>query len=346
MKIPPPDFNRIRAALTRNSLPDRVPIAEGCIDTEVMQAFLGKPIHRAADVVQFWRGAGYDYALFQVRGQPLPDSEQVKLTEGIHRPHSRQAQSTGTSGMITGWKEFETYPWIDIRGVYFKDVEQAEACPLGGMKLIINVGPIFSGIWRSMGLECFSVACLDAPDLVRAVAEKMGVLTVTIVEDLVQRETVGGIWLGDDLAYTNGLMVSPQFLRSHVFPHYTEISRLCSRYDKLFIHHSDGDKSEVLQDLVDCGIHAIHPNEPTSVDIVQVKREWGGNLALVGNIDMDALIRGTPLQIEKLVEQLIEHVAGDGGLAVGSSNSVSADVPLSNYKAMIDAVRKYGNIYR
>ena len=60
-----------------------------------------------------------------------------------------------------------------------------------------------------------------------------------------------------------------------------------------FIFHSDGDCTEAMDDLIDCGFHAYNPIQPNAMDIVEVKRRWGKRLCLIGNIDLDStLTRG------------------------------------------------------
>jgi len=68
------------------------------------------------------------------------------------------------------------------------------------MKLVVNHGPIFQFLFRMMGAEAMSYAMVENPDLLRAVADKVGELSVQIVESIVQRDWVGGIWYGDDMA--------------------------------------------------------------------------------------------------------------------------------------------------
>ena len=110
-----------------------------------------------------------------------------------------------------------------------------------------------------------------------------------------------------------------------------------------FVLHSDGDIRPIMQDLLDCGFNAIHPIEPKAMDIKELKRDYGDKLCLIGNIDLAyTLTRGTPAEVEEEVKQRIRDIAPGGGYCVSSSNSIPGYVPVENYRAMIDAVRKYG----
>ena len=135
-----PDFSRLRAAITRESLPDRIPTAEVGIDIEMMAEFLGDPIADIKTYASFWEKAGYDYTLLQVRGQPLYDASQVKIVEGVLGTYLAEPSST-MQGLVTDEKSFNVYPWIGTNDIYYKDVDS-----INGMappdQLGIPQGPI------------------------------------------------------------------------------------------------------------------------------------------------------------------------------------------------------------
>ena len=341
-----PDFQRFRAAVTREGIPDRIPLAEVGVDIEVMEAFLGRPIDSIETYASFWEKAGYDYALLGVRGQPIYDSFQLKIAEGRLSSHPpEKTVSTYSSSRIKDEETFDSYPWIGPEDVYYKDVDLIKDYLVDGMKLVVSNGPIFQSLFRIMGVEALSIAIVENPAIVRAMADKIGELNVNIVENLLQREWVGGIWYGDDMAYTTGLLISPAFLREYVFPFLKRIGDLCKKYNKALIFHSDGKLEDILEDVIDCGVQATHPNEPQSVDMAEMKKQWGNRLSLLGGIDLDLLSRGTAEQVIEITKSLIGTVGPGGGVALGSSNSVAKYVPLVNYKAMLDTVLQCGQIY-
>jgi len=324
-----------------------VPLAEVEIDVEIMEQFMGHPIRNVRDHADFWRAAGYDYALLYILGQPIPDHFYQDVI-GEPTPDNRPGLATASTFAVAGVKDektFEEYPWHGPEDVYYRDVDMIGGCLPEGMKLVINQGPLFSGMWRLMGLQEFAIACFEKPELIEQIAAKLGELSVNIVENLVQRDYVGAVWYGDDLAYDSGLMVAPQFLRTHIFPYYKRMGDLCQKYGKLFIFHSDGKLAEVYDDLLACGVQAIHPNEPASVDIVALKQQYGDRVALMGNVDVGLLTRGSVADVVQATRYLIENVAPGGGFALGSGNSIAHYIPLRNYKAMLDTVHKYGHIY-
>ncbi|RLG98119.1 nucleoside 2-deoxyribosyltransferase, partial [Candidatus Bathyarchaeota archaeon] len=139
------------------------------------------------------------------------------------------------------------------------------------------------------------------------------------------------------------LLVSPRDLKEFFFPWLREVGRIAEKNSLPMIYHSDGDLTSVMEDLIDCGVDAIHPIEPKAMNIVEVKERWGDRLALIGNIDLGyTLTLGTVDEVVREVKERIRDLAPGGGYAVGTSNTVTDYVKLENYKAMIAATKKWG----
>ena len=333
------DFSRFRKAVLRDGVPDRVPLGENDIDFGIMDSLLGRPVIDLPSYVSFWREAGYDYVLLEIRSQYLADSYQKRIAEGVRYVKTHETASVSTAGaIIEDEQTFENYPWTPPEEVYYRDIDRIREYLPEEMKVILCIGPVYNGIQRAMGMDAFVRAYAEDPGLISAVAAKFGGSAVRIVRNVIQREWVGGVWLGDDIAHNTGLMVSPTFLRQHVFPYYRQIGQLCNEYDKLYIFHSDGNRDVVLADFADFGIHALHPNEPQAGDIRRLKRQWGNRFGLVGNIDVDLLERGTPEQVSDASRALVDAMAPGGGFVLGSGNSITRTTPLANYRAMLNAV--------
>jgi uroporphyrinogen decarboxylase len=100
---------------------------------------------------------------------------------------------------------------------------------------------------------------------------------------------------------------------------------------------------DYLPEMVAAGVDCFQAVEPKSMDIVAVKREYGGRLALMGNVDLGfTLTRGTAQDVEQAVRHLIKHVAPGGGFLLGSTNSITNYVPLANYRALLASTLKHG----
>ena len=216
-----------------------------------------------------------------------------------------------------------------------------------GMGIITGVkgGGIFERAWFLMGFDGFMMATVEQPELIAEVMRRAGEVWYETVKRCLNMPRVDGVWFCDDLAYTEGFMVNPRVYREHLFPWVERIAHACRQHDPPvpLIYHSDGRLWEILDDLIACGVNALHPLEPKAWDIVDVKRRIAGKLCLIGNIDLGyTLTRGTPGEVDEEVRERIEMLAPGGGYCVGSSNTVTEYVPVENFRAMVEATRKYG----
>ena len=338
---PAPDFERFRKALTGGE-PDRVPACECVIDLPIKEAFLGKPIKTLEDDIEFWYRAGYDYYITYMNGHVAPDRRKDKKFIEKYGISKTAGWASGGS-WITDWDEYRDYPWESVDEIDYSAVENSADLLPEGMKLIVNLGPLFSGVWRTMGITGFSYALVENIELVEAIAERIAKTLEIIAEKVIPYPHVQGIWMGDDLAFAEGLVVPPDFYRKYIFPWYKKIGDLCRSHNKLYIHHSDGKLDDVMEDLIECGFHALQPFEPKAMDVYHIKAKYGDRVAIIGNVDIgETLSLGTPRKVRMETMEKLRRLAPGGRYALGSSNSITHYVRIENYYTMLNTLFKYG----
>jgi len=344
-RTPDPDFQRLRTALLRGE-PDRVPLVELIVGGKVMSEFLGKPVDTHERYVDFHRLAGYDY----VRVTPVnnlnpaerPPAEGVRSRPATERDKPRTWAPEG-KGIITSWAEYEGHRWPKPEDADFRMVEECRRCLPEGMMLVGHQGDIFTQVWQLMGFETFCFALVEEPGLVEAMFVRVGESIFDMFRRLAEVPEVGALWYSDDIAYTEGLMVSPEVLRRYLFPWMRKIGDLARARDLPYLYHTDGRLWEVMEDLIACGVDALHPIEPKAMDIREVKRRYGDRLCVIGNIDLGyTLTRGTPNEVAAEVKQRLREVAPGGGYCLGSANTVPDYVPTENYVTMIRTALECG----
>jgi len=137
-------------------------------------------------------------------------------------------------------------------------------------------------------------------------------------------------------------MISPKMFME-IFPH--RMKRLIAPakdHGLKVLMHTDGKMDVILPILYEVGIDANHPVEPESNDIFEMKKQWAGKMALIGNIHTPLLAFGTKDEIEATVKEYCEKLGPGGGWVCGSSTSIMDGIPPENFVAMIQAVHKYG----
>lgn len=347
-----PDFDRLRTALFCGE-PDMVPLAELKVDPIVKAGFLGLdqwPTDRREAMkreVEFAIAAGYDYVRAPAHvGYPATGQAKTHSYAAAGGEQQRMWQQMGR-GPIASLDDCEAFPWPDLDGADLTDLELAAELAPPEMGIITGVkgGGIFERAWFLLGFEGFMMATIEQPDLVAEVMRRAGDVWCRTTERCLQMPRVDAVWFCDDLAYAEGFIVNPDIYREHLFPWIARLAELCRQHDPPLplIYHSDGRLWDVLDDLIACGANALHPIEPKAMDIVELKQRVRGRLCLIGNIDLGyTLTRGVFSEVEEEVRTRIETLAPGGGYCVGSSNTVTEYVPVQNFRAMVEAARRYG----
>jgi len=337
---PDPSFERLRKTLYCGQA-DRVPLAEIVIDGHAKEAFLGKPVCDLATDVAFHIQAGYDYIILGRRIAGFPPIWNAARFDNYYEIQS-QVGHWRNEGVINDWRDFKNYPWMKPGDLDFRILDQAERRVPEGLKVIRYLGQVFQMGWMLMGFETFCFKLADDPGLVEAVLDKVFEVVYHEFEDALQRDSVGAIWFGDDIAIKDRLMVSPEVLERLFFPKLRIFGEGCRKKGIPLIYHSDGDVGQVLENIVDAGVSALHPIDPTGMDIYEIKKRVAGRLCIIGNIDVDLLLRGTPQEVEEDTNQHLRGLGPGGGYVLGSSNSIPGTAKPENYRAMLGTTLKNG----
>ena len=317
------------------------PLAELGIHPKIKGLFLDKKLIKLKDEVEFWRCAGYDYIKLQPKADFNPQN--IGLDKNVSYNDDGtifRKWASESKGVITSFQDFEEYKFPSPSDFDYSAFEKVKSLLHEGMGVVAQYGDIFTMTWEMMGFESFSLALFENEELVSRLNNRLGDLVISMFEYFVQSDSVDAIWYSDDIAYTNGLLVSPEVLNKYFFPWLKKIGDLAKRYNKPLIYHSDGILYDVMDKIIGCGVNAIHPIEPKAMNIADVKQRYGDKLCLIGNIDVDLLSRGTVNEIRENIYMNIELAGYDGGYCVGSGNSIPEYVKIENYIAMIRTVKE------
>jgi uroporphyrinogen decarboxylase len=346
-----PDFNRITTTL-KNQEPDRVPLAEVAIDYKIMSQYLGREV-RDDDVaaqVEFWTQAGYDYILLTVGlmrpGGVTQDSQISKVIQKSlveeQKEQDEEAWNVWKKARIHSPADLESFPWEKAAILDFSKFYEVQQFLPEGMKIIAASGKIFTLTWMLMGFENFGVSLKLDSAFTREVIERVAKIQLDGLRKVVSLPNVAAVWAVDDIAFRTGPIIHPRELRKYIFPWYEEFSRVCHEHGLYFFFHTDGIVWDFIEDLIALGVDALHPIDPTCMDIFSLKHKVGSRLTLIGNISNQLLEEGTPDEVAALTKQLLREVAPGGGYCLGSGNSVPDWAKIENYKAMIETVFQYG----
>jgi len=329
---------------------------EAVVDYEIMSQFLGKKV-TDADVqlqVEFWTKAGYDHIPLTVgMMQPGKVTENsaiskflrdVVLRDTVDQQKDKdQSWNLERKAIILDESDFESFPWEQAaRDLDFAKFHTVQQYLPDNMQIVAMSGKIFTLTWMLMGFENFGLNLAANPEFVEKVLQQVAEIQYRALSEIVKIPNVAAVWAVDDLAFKTGPMISPKMFRRYIFPWYERFGQICRENGLYFFFHSDGVMWQLIDDLIRVGIDALHPIDPTCMDIVEVKKKYGDRLTLIGNVSNELLQNGTPAQVAERTKELIKTMAPGGGYCLSSGNSVPDWAQFENYKAMIEATRKYG----
>jgi uroporphyrinogen decarboxylase len=101
---------------------------------------------------------------------------------------------------------------------------------------------------------------------------------------------------------------------------------------------------DVLDDMIEAGIDGLNPIEPIAgMDIGLLKRRYGKNLILVGNVDCSQVLPlGTVEEVIGAAKECLRLAGHGGGLFIGSSSEIVPATPVENILAFYEACRTWG----
>jgi len=346
-----PDAQQFVDALLGRRAVHHAPLIEYIVDDLVMRPILEQMLGRAwvpwgsarsgmagylDNVIAFWKAMGYDFVRFE-QGLPLPETLTI-LSENTSGSVKERAWADEHHGAITSWEEFERYPWPRVEEFDFSPFEYLNAHLPEGMGLISSHGGgVFEHLSWIMSLEGLCTALYEAPDLVRAIADRLGELMIAFYRHLLDLDRLIVVFPGDDMGYKSATMVSPRDLRTYTLPWHKKFAAMAHARSLPYFLHSCGNIVAIMGDLIDdIGIDGKHSYEDAILPAPEFQRRYGDRIAVLGGVDINILSGASPEGVRARVRELILTCGPAGRYAIGSGNSVPSYVPVENYLAMID----------
>lgn len=207
-----------------------------------------------------------------------------------------------------------------------------------------GVGGPFTTTWMLLGYERLSLALYDDPDFLRDLAG-VALRFARTAATRMAGAGVDGLIISEDLGSSAGGLLNPALFRELYRPVLGELIAHIHGLGMPVFFHSCGCIRDYLADLVELGIDVIHPLQRTAgMDLAEVKRAYGGRVAICGNIDSSrTLPYGTPDAVEAEVREALRIAAPGGGYILASDHSLHDGIPVANVLRLFDAGRRYGS---
>lgn len=334
-----PDFERNLLRVLRKEKPDRATLFELFLNDDYYQRLAGRtppdnsPLEMLKLRVDAFTAAGYDYTTthassFHFRSNARAHGKTVSLNDGA---------------TITDWKSYEAYPWEDP-GTYDTSVllQIAPYLPEGMKLMVMGPGGVLENIISLTGYDNLCLMLYDDPALVEAIATQVGQALCRYYEAIAGYDTVGFLCSNDDWGFNTQTMLAPEQMRQYIFPWHQRIVSIAHHHAKPCILHSCGYFAEVIEDVINVmGYDGRHSYEDTILPVEQAYEQLVGRIAVMGGMDVDFMVRGTPEAIYDRSASMLQRTLERGGYCLGTGNSVPTYIPYDHYLAMIRAAHEF-----
>jgi uroporphyrinogen decarboxylase len=205
---------------------------------------------------------------------------------------------------------------------------------------MIWIGDLWERATFMRGMEHILLDIAMHPQFVNELLRGITDYILASMDVLFKRFEFDGIALSDDYGTQHGLIMSPEMWREFIKPYLSEIYGKAKVHGRSVLHHTCGDASLIIPDLIELGLDILHPVQPEAMDPFLLKKEFGNELTLCGGIPTQTLLPyGTPGDIRREVNKLKSCLGADGGYILGPGITLQADIPVENMVAMIDEAR-------
>ena len=349
------DYQAHLDCILRKKEPERVFNIELYLDEEIIDAVAERfdlvndlnpsdPHFKLKRDITVHRFLGYDMFRVTIPGFDFPTNlhrtNDATTEEGQIRD-SRDWVDEHT-GPIQSWEDFENYPWPDISKVDVSAMEWYEKNLPEDMAVFELTTHVFEILSWIMGFETLCYKIFEEPDLVEALAEKIGKLYLEFTEMLCQFPRMGFIWGSDDMGFKTQSFLSPDWIRKLILPWHKKSVEISHKYNKPYFLHSCGNLENIMDDLIDdVKIDAKHSFEDEIEPVTSIYKKYGERVGILGGIDVTFLCQADEKQIRKRVRETLDICQPGGGYSFGTGNSVANYIPLDNYLVMLDEARRY-----
>ncbi len=186
------------------------------------------------------------------------------------------------------------------------------------------------------GTEDGLVRCALEPEVVLA-ANRRSVQQQGMQDEYCIRPGVAGVLMEQDMAGTNGPLVSPGMFEELCLPFLRQRVQHVKQFTSQVVFHNCGNNIPLMEMFIDVGIDCYQSLQTTAgMEVGLLKERFGDQLAFWGGVPVELLIDGTPDEIRVAVREAMEAGAEGGGFILGPSHSIAMNTKYENFMAMLD----------
>lgn len=199
--------------------------------------------------------------------------------------------------------------------------------------------PLFIGVWGAygfirsqMGPEGIGLALYDQPELVREMIEWMTDHVSRYVLPLIERLRPEAVYLGEDLCYNHGMLLSPAQFREFCGPYYKLVCDCCRASGVAMITpDSDGNVMEFVDVASAYGVNGLYPFEVKAGNDLFALRRRHPRLIVTGWLEKEIINEGNEHLIEPELMRKVPPLLAQRGYFPNGDHGIQ---PLATFEGL------------
>ncbi len=335
--------------------PDRVPLFFNNIDAKLVRA-IGR-----GDIVETWKQLGVDIFVMPRKtwcedspsglgysSNPPPPGDSLGGSgfagwNGIDEFGRRWEHGRYVGGAVLTRKDLLDYsPGLKLQERYNRAMleDWKIRYPDHAYALSSHAGPLGLTI-ECMGFLQFCYSLFDQRALIQ---ESVELKTQWFIDTSNYAIELGVdfVIMGDDLGFKGHGYVSPSDFRELAFPSYR---RIVDSIPVPVFWHSEGYVQDYIPMAVEAGIKGIHGmEEAAGMNMGQIKKEFGKDLVLIGNVDGNQILCQSDLAlVREEVDRCLREGMEGGGFILSIAGSAHEGIETEALIEMCRYLPKAGN---
>ena len=198
----------------------------------------------------------------------------------------------------------------------------------------------FEMYWRLRGMENTLVDMASEPEFAYTMLGRCVDFSIELSERACARFPLDWLWTGDDVAWQNSMIMSPESWRSLIKPHMARVFEVGKKYNLWVAYHCCGALRPIIPDLIEIGLDVLNPVQGNcpGMDPLELKAEFGEQLTFMGGLDTQYLLpNGSVSEVRRETDRLLAGMtAGGGGYILAASHTIPPETPDDNIFAMYE----------
>jgi hypothetical protein len=242
-------------------------------------------------------------------------------------------------GDFTGWNVVVDGDYRSEEAIYQRHrqhypAEWGDQAPAGSTAAVGFYNSMFMWPMLVFGYENFLTLCLE-PGFGR-IMDEFAEINRRVYRAFA-RLPVNFVISHDDIVLSSGPVVSPAWMRKHIFPRYEEFWGIVRAAGKEVIFMVDGCVDAFADDVMACGARGIISEPFTNYKAIARRHP---NCFIAGEGDNRVLMRNDPAEIRAMVASMAQTGRMSGGYMMCIGNHIPFNVPSEGIKRYIECSRE------